>query len=218
MGRGFLQTTQHGLDGRRFGPAAMRFFLERDAGSCEGFDQRIRLGLRPIQDGEIGKGSRLDLRRVHAAAVQREKRRTADRALDRVDHELCFRPLGGTRVDRDAVCVLRQRLQHAVGDQGTGSDRLQGRRDDRLRRTVVPRESDNSGCREVPRELEKDRRIRTAEAVDRLVRVADRTQVAVGRDQMAEQAVLVVVQVLVLVDREPRPATAILGGDRGLTL
>ena len=76
-------------------------------------------------------------------------------------------------------------------------------------RTVVTRELHHACAGEIALEADEEADVRAAEAVDRLVRIADRAHVGVGRlararagrHEQAHQAVLQRVDVLVLVDR-----------------
>ncbi len=99
-----------------------------------------------------------------------------------------------------------------------------GRRQDVLRRTVVLLEQNRCGIGEVAFEVLDVADGRPAEGVDRLVRVADHTQLG-GRhtsvivlrgcraDQLAHQHVLRVVGVLVLVDQDVTEPPAVVLGD-----
>ena len=83
-----------------------------------------------------------------------------------------------------------------VGDHRVGG------REDRLRRAVVLLELDHLRVREVALEVEDVADVGAAEAVDRLVVVADHHQVAVLAGEQLQQPVLGVVGVLVLVDED----------------
>src|SRR3954463_103383 len=89
---------------------------------------------------------------------------------------------------------------------------LHGGGQDRGARTVVAGQADRAGVDEVLVEAQEVLHVGAAEGVDGLVGVADRAQVAVGRAEQAQQLVLDLVDVLVLVHEDPLPLLAVLLG------
>jgi hypothetical protein len=94
----------------------------------------------------------------------------------------------GPEVLRLALAVVRD---HRIGGPEDG-----------VRRAVVLLERDRARLAEVALELEDVADVRAAERVDRLVRVADRADVAVLLRQQLQKPVLRMVRVLVLVDED----------------
>src|SRR6266508_1028637 len=74
---------------------------------------------------------------------------------------------------------------------------------------VVAGELGGGRAGEVLPEAQEEADVGAPEAVDGLVRVADRAEVAVGRGEQPQQPVLQFVDVLVLVHRDPAPAAAV---------
>ena len=110
-------------------------------------------------------------------------------------------------VHRVALAQLRPErlvLARAV----VGDDRV-GRVQDRLRRAVVLLELDHRGVGEVVLEVEDVADVGAAEAVDRLVVVADHRDVAVLLGEQLQPAVLGAVGVLVLVDQHVAERAAV---------
>ena len=93
-----------------------------------------------------------------------------------------------------------------------GDHRLRRAQDHRAAAVVLLESHDLRVC-VVVLEVEDVADLRAAEAIDRLVRIADDADVAVGRRKLAQQVVLHAVGVLELVDEDPREAFAILLGD-----
>src|ERR1017187_6539319 len=99
-----------------------------------------------------------------------------------------------------------------AGDQGGRGDGLQGSGPDGGGRSVVPAGLDGGRAGEVGGEPGEDGGVRAAEAVDGLLRVADRGHGGAVAGDGPEQGVLHGVDVLVLVHADPRPAGAQAGG------
>ena len=64
----------------------------------------------------------------------------------------------------------------------------------------------------LPEPLEA-RRVGAAEAIDRLVGIADDAKICRGRREQFQQAILLLVDILEFVDRDPSPAVAITRGE-----
>ena len=125
-----------------------------------------------------------------------------------------------SRPPRRARPPPRGRKRRRARVAASGADRARGRpaRDQRGRRDglhrgghdgrarpVVPGQLHRGGRREVRREPAEDADVGAAEAVDRLVRVADRGQPGAVAADRAEQVVLHRVDVLVLIHADERP-------------
>jgi len=91
-----------------------------------------------------------------------------------------------------------------------GPDRLAGRLDQGPRRAVVTGEVDHAGAGMILAEAQEETDVRPAEAVDRLVGIADRAEVRSRRRQDLDQRVLESVDVLILVDRDPAETLPVL--------
>ena len=111
--------------------------------------------------------------------------------------------------------------QPLLAPVGVARDHGVGRRQDPLRGAVVLLQHDRVGVGEVLLELDDVADVGAAEGVDRLIGVADDAQLSGGhagrrgRHQLADQRVLRVVGVLVLVDQHvPEPAPVVLGDIR----
>ena len=101
--------------------------------------------------------------------------------------------------------------------QVVGDDRVGGV-EDRLRRPVVLLQHDDGDVRKGVLELEDVPHVRTPEAVDRLVSVADDADVVVLLGQGQHEVVLDDVGVLVLVDQHVLEAALVVGEEVGLRL
>ena len=106
--------------------------------------------------------------------------------------------------------VRPEALAQAAGV--VGDDRVRSL-EDRLGGAVVLLELDDVSIREVILELEDVADLGSAEAVDRLILVADHRQVPVLSGEQLQQPVLRVVGVLVLVDQDPAEALAVAAAD-----
>ncbi len=91
-------------------------------------------------------------------------------------------------------------------------------REDRLGRAVVAFEADDLRAREVLLEVEDVADVRLAEAVDRLILVADHAQVVMRGGEQAKQPVLDRIGVLVLVDEHELPAALVAREHVGVVL
>ena len=131
----------------------------------------------------------------------------ADQLVDGADHEVGLVGDGRRRVapDQRRLRVEPGRVEPPAAHQRRRRDRLHGGGQDRRRRAVVAGQPDQPGVGEVLREAQEEADVGAAERVDRLVRVADRAEVAVGRAEQPQQLVLHRVDVLVLVDEDPPP-------------
>ena len=159
--------------------------LIRDLGADERVLEHARLRVGPVEDRDLAAGG---------AAVEQPIDLAGDVS------RLGVLVIELTQADRIALAELAPQTLGAaaavVGDDGVGGV------EDRLRRAVVLLELDDAGVREVLLELEDVADLGTAEAVDRLVGVADDREVAVLAGKQRQPAVLDVVGVLVLVDED----------------
>ena len=147
--------------------------------------EHAALRVRPVEDGDLGgRPAVFDEPRD----LGRDEPRLGVLVLDLDDlHRLALAEVGEQALRLAVAVVLDHRVRGA---------------EDRVRRAVVLLERDRPGAGEVALEVEDVVDVRAAEAVDRLVGVADREHVPVlGREQL-QQAVLGVVRVLVLVDED----------------
>src|SRR5690606_13629001 len=108
-------------------------------------------------------------------------------------------------------------LPHALGRAGGARGRHQLRRggDDGAAGAVVALQHDLPRRREILTEAVETSRIRAAEAVDRLVGIADNAEIAVGGTQQPQHSVLLGIYVLELVDRYEAEALAACRGNVG---
>ena len=170
--------------------------MVREAFEPERVLEDTGLGVRPVEDGdlvepdpvgpEVGHHPRHPLGLLRLVAGLEEPGRLAG---------LVLRPEGLPL----ALLVV-------------GDDR---RRDleDPPRRAVVLLEPDDVGARVVALEVEDVPQVRPAEAIDRLVGIADDAEVVVGVGEEPEEAVLGGVRVLVLVDQDVAPEPSVVGED-----
>ncbi len=147
--------------------------------------QHARLGVRPVEDRDLGG-------RVPGL----------DETRDLGRDEACLRVLVLDLDDLDRVALPELRpepLRLAVAV--VVDDRVR-RPEDRVRRAVVLLERHGVRPAEVLLEVEDVADVRAAEGVDRLVRIADGEDVAVLGGEQLQEPVLRVVRVLVLVDED----------------
>ena len=118
--------------------------------------------------------------------------------------ELGLGAFRGRDLDGDALV----HVAHDFGDRLVRSRRndLRGGGDDGAGRAIVARKPHGPGRRVILSKAVEAGRIGATKAVDRLVGVADRAQVAVGRRQQGQQPVLLLVDILEFVDRDPPQA------------
>ena len=178
--------------------------LVGDAGAVERLDQQAALRAQPVEHREIGEGARRGRRLAAGAArIQREVAGAAHHLLDLVDDVLRLGLVGGRAVDveLDLIREVRQDLERlAVGVPG---DDLRGRVEDHLRRTIVVAEVQRHRAGVVLLELEEIAPVGPAEAVDRLVGIADDAEIRAAGCQQPQQAILGLVHILVFVHRDP---------------
>ena len=189
----------------------MGVLLVGNAGPVERLAQRRRLRVGAVQHGEVSERSARLRAGSGAAAVDREKGVAPDHVLDRLHHQLGLGPLRGRDLDGDALV----HVAHDFGDRLVRSrcNDLRGGADDGAGRAIVARKAYGPDRRVILPKAVEAGRIGATKAVDRLVGVADRAQVAVGRRQQGQQPVLLLVDILEFVDRDPPPAAAIELGD-----
>ena len=135
--------------------------------------------------------------------------------LDLVDHVagLVVLVLGLVAGDGDPASFVRpQVLRGALGV--VGDDRVGGV-EDGLGGAIVLIEDDHPGVGVVLLEIGDVADVRAPKPVDRLVGVADHTQVAMGGGELLDQDVLGAIGVLVLVDEHVSEALLVLGEDIG---
>ena len=102
----------------------------------------------------------------------------------------------------------------AIGSLRRARDDLGGCRHDRAAGAIVAREAhDLAGGIVMPEAVEAGG-VGAAEAVDRLIGIADDAEIAVGRREQGQQAILLLVDVLEFVDRDPAEAIAVERGQR----
>ena len=89
------------------------------------------------------------------------------------------------------------------------------RGDDVAVRAVVAGEPYDPGPRKVPFELRKESQVRAPESIDGLVRIANGAEVSALRHEQLHEPHLLLVDVLVLVDRDPLIALPVLLPERG---
>src|SRR4051812_48405887 len=99
-----------------------------------------------------------------------------------------------------------------VATRGAGDHRVR-EGDDLMAAAVILLQGDLHAAREVVLEAEDASDVRPAEAVDRLVVVADDAEIPPGSEEGPEQVVLLVVGILVFVDEQVRPPPVIAGTD-----
>ena len=147
--------------------------------------QHARLGVRPVEDRDLGAGVALvDQPRDLGGDVARLRVLVLD--LDHA-HRLALPQLAEEVLGLALAVVRDQRVRGA---------------EDRVRRAVVLLERDRLRAAEVALELEDVADVGAAERVDRLVGVADREDVPVLAGEQLQEPVLRVVRVLVLVDED----------------
>ena len=158
------------------------------------------LVVRPVENRDLARGEGLGQRG------------------DDPDHGLGLVPVVARPVivDGRAFLVLGPELRRVLA--GVLLDDPAGRPQDRPGRAVVPLQLDDAGVGVVLLEFEDVPDVGAAEAVDRLVRVPDAADVAVHRRERADQAVLGVVRVLVLVHEQVPAAARVAGADLGVLL
>ena len=89
------------------------------------------------------------------------------------------------------------------GPEPRPADHLRRQGDDVSIGAIVAGQPHDPGSREVTAELREEPHVRAPEAVDGLVRVADGAEVGVRPDELLQEPDLLLVDVLVLVDRDP---------------
>jgi hypothetical protein len=97
--------------------------------------------------------------------------------------------------------------------KGRWRNRLQGTGEDVSSGPVVTGEPDDVGFRVVGLKAEEESDVSATKAVDRLIWIADRAEVAIWRRQLSEQPILPFVDVLILVDRDPLVPPAVGRGE-----
>ena len=154
---------------------------------------------------------------VGPAAVERVEGGTAEQPVDLGRDPFGFCPLVRRLVQGDRRVPARSRRRTGGGaqpparHQGAGCDRLQRAGHDAGGGAVVRGQLDRRDGREVSGEAEEEAHVTAAEPVDCLIRIPDHSQVAARglvRGQVAQQLVLPLVDVLVLIDADARPALA----------
>ena len=159
--------------------------LVRDLLAHEHVLEHAALRVRPVEDGDLRRRPAvLD----EARDLGGDEARLGVLVLDLDDlHRLALAELREEALRLAVAVVLDHRVRGA---------------EDRVRRAVVLLERDRLRAREVALEVEDVVDVGAAEAVDRLVRVADGEHVPVLRGEQLQQPVLRVVRVLVLVDED----------------
>ena len=124
-----------------------------------------------------------------------------------MDHQLRLRPLARRALDDDPLGrPASNGHQPPLRHQAPRPDRLAGRLDQGSRRAVVAGEVDDAGAGMILAEAQEEADVRPAEAVDRLVGIADHAEVRARGRQDLDQGVLESVNILILVDRDPAEA------------
>ncbi len=171
-----------------------------DALAHEHVLEHARLGVHPVEDGDVSRAGAL-------------LERPGD--LPRDEPGLGVLVVGLDHAHRQAPAEVGPQLLRppvgVAGDHGVGGI------EDRLGRAVVLLEGDDPGAGEIMLELGDVADVGAAEGVDRLVGVADHGDVAVLGRQDGQQPELGMVRVLVLVDHDvaeallPRRAGLLVG-------
>ncbi len=205
--------------------------LEGEPLPVEGVHHRPRLAGGAVEHRDVGEGQPGLPRPVHPG-VERMEGRAAQGLLDEAHDNRCLVSLvgGAAQQYRSAVRMLPDRAQGPAGHQSGRFDQADGRLDDHGGGAVVAGQRHHLRVPEVVPETQEEAHVGTAEGVDGLVRVADRTQVrrrhgfrwtggrgvAEAPGQHGQQDVLQLVDVLVLVDPDVLPARPVLVGDLGM--
>ena len=149
--------------------------------------QHAALGIRPVEDRDVAAGDALLV--CEPLDLGRDVPRLGVLVLELGDVDgLAAADVAPQLLGLAALVVRHDRVR---------------RREDRLRGAVVLLQLHDMRAREVTLEVEDVRDVRAAEAVDRLVVVADHADVALLACEQLQQPVLRVVGVLVLVDQDP---------------
>jgi hypothetical protein len=183
--------------------------LAGNAGAGEGFEQRLALRAEAVEHGEVAEGTRRRGVVVDAARVEGEVARAAHHLLDLVDDILRLGFVGRRAVDvhLDGGDEVRPDAQR--GPVRAAGDHLLRGGQDQLAGAVVAAQAHFGRVRVVAAEAQEIAAVGAAEAVDRLVRVADHADVGRPRTlagEQPQQAILSQVDILVLVHGDPAVA------------
>ena len=160
------------MDQPQIGQRVLDLFALIEPGAA---DQAIR---HPARHERVFQRAGLRIGAIHHRAIAQLRIAARDQALDRADHKRRLVSLVIRLVDRDfqpSAAVSAQRLRRAMGV--ADDDRI-GDVEDRLRGAIVLFEQDNAGAWEILAEALDVAIIRAAQAIDRLVLVTDREDVA----------------------------------------
>ena len=190
--------------------------LERQPGPGQPLAERRGLCVGPVQHGDVGEPEGAVAVAVGAPAVERVERGSAEQPVDGLgDPGRLARRVGGlVEADPGAGSVLRGGPQHPARNQGGGRDGLHGPGHDARAGAVVGRERHRGRPGVVLPEPQEETHVRTAEPVDGLVRIPDHGEARPVPGEQPQQRVLFRIDVLVLVDADPRPPLAEPGGHR----
>lgn len=125
--------------------------------------------------------------------------------FDREECFACFFVFIGDFVDKNFWTFVSLRPHGLFWAVGVGGDDAIGGREDRLDGAVVLFQRDACGVRVILFEFQNIAKIRAAECVDGLIRVADNADIAILFGKEREEEVLGVVGVLVFIDMEVPP-------------
>ena len=181
-------------------------FLKRHTGALQGFDQNRGLALGAVQHGKIRERQILSLGVGRAAAVDREETVAAEAALQGLDDEFGLGFFGRRLMDGDQT---RRVFEHRLGRGG--GHQLGREPDDIAVGAIVAAQPHDLSRWKVALKLREKAHIRAPEAIDGLVRVANRADVAIGRNEVFEEPDLLLIDILVLVDGHPAVALPIRG-------
>ena len=186
------------------GPRPERLLADHligNARTVEGLDQRSGLGAQAIQHRKVTKTERSSPP-ICTPRIQRKIAGSPNPLLDLVDDRFRFSFVGRGRMDFKLDRAGQLCLQRQTAGVRVVTDHLHGGVQNPLERTVVLGQTDTASRRVLLQKFQKKPPVRSPKAVDRLVRIPDRTHIGPPCRQAAQQRYLGQVDILVFVYRD----------------